>query len=161
MDYRKKIKTVTALKSILATYQKHGKKIVFTNGCFDILHTGHVRYLSQAKRCGDILVVALNSDRSVERIKGKNRPIVSERDRAEVIASLEAVDFVTFFDQDTPYQVIASLQPNILVKGGDWKKNEIVGADLVEKQGGEVKTIPYLKGNSSTNVIQNILKKYQ
>lgn len=159
MDYRKKIKTAAALKPILAAWQKRGKKIVFTNGCFDILHRGHVRYLSQARKCGDILVVALNSDRSVQRIKGKNRPIVSERDRAEVIASLESVDFVTFFDEDTPYHLISSLQPNILVKGGDWKKKEIVGADLVEKNGGEVKTISYLKGNSSTNIIQTILRR--
>jgi len=158
MDYRAKIKTQRALKPLLAAHQKRGKKIVFTNGCFDILHIGHVRYLSEAKRCGDILVVALNSDRSVQRIKGKNRPIVPEKERGEVIASLESVDFVTFFEEETPYNVISTLQPDLLVKGGDWKEEEVVGRDVVIARGGEVKTVPYLEGNSSTNIIQRILK---
>lgn len=162
MDYRTKIKSQKELKKILFKCQKEGKKIVFTNGCFDILHIGHVRYLSKAKACGDILVVALNSDRSVQRVKGKNRPIVSENNRAEVIASLESVDFVTFFEQVSPYNLISLLQPDILVKGGDWKKNKIIGSDLVLNRGGKVKTIHYVKGKSTTSIISQIQKiRYQ
>ncbi len=153
MDYRTKIKSPKALKPLLRQLQKEGKKVVFTNGCFDILHIGHVRYLSKAKACGDILVVALNSDRSVRRVKGKNRPIVSENDRAEVIASLQFTDFVTFFKEDTPYNVISGLQPDLLVKGGDWKKDQIIGSDIVLKRGGKVKTIHYVKGKSTTHII--------
>lgn len=152
-----KFYTVQKLKPLL----KKKKKVVFTNGCFDILHAGHVRYLNAAKKCGDILVVALNSDRSVRKIKGHLRPIVPLKERAEIVGSLKMVDFVTFFHEDTPYKTIAALKPNILVKGGDWTKDKIVGADLVLKNGGKVKALPYVPGKSTTNIIDSILKKYR
>lgn len=155
-----KIISPQKLKLILKTLQKRGKKIVFTNGCFDILHAGHVRYLKQAKKLGDILVLALNSDGSVRKIKGMNRPIVPQKERAEIVSSLEDVDFVTFFHEKDPYRIISFLKPNILVKGGDWKKNEIIGADIVVKNGGKIKVIPYLKGKSTTNIIQKIIRNY-
>ncbi len=156
-----KLYTVQKLKPLLARFQKRKKKVVFTNGCFDILHAGHARYLNQAKKCGDILVVALNSDISVRKIKGSLRPIVPLKERAEIMGSLKTVDFVTFFHEDTPYKTIAALKPDILVKGGDWSKDKIVGADLVLKNGGEVKTIRYVPGKSTTNIIDAILKKYE
>lgn len=152
----KKIVTPQKLKPILEKLKKQKKKIVFTNGCFDILHAGHVRYLAQAKKCGDILVVGLNTDQSVKKIKGSSRPIVSQEERAEVIAGLEVVDFITFFDEDNPYKLIATLKPNVLVKGGDWKINQIIGSDIVLKNGGEVKSLRYHKGRSTTNIIENI-----
>lgn len=128
-----------------------GKKVVFTNGCFDILHIGHVRYLNEAKRLGDILVVALNTDRSVSKIK-PCRPVVPEAQRAEVVAALEMVDYVTVFDDDTPYELIKFLRPDIIVKGGDWEKEEIVGSDIVP----EVYSLPYIRGISTTEIINRI-----
>ena len=155
-----KLYTVQKLRLLLARLQSKKKTVVFTNGCFDIFHAGHIRYLNQAKKCGDILVVALNSDRSVQKIKGSLRPIVPLKERAEIMGALRAVDFVTFFHEDTPYKTIAALKPNILVKGADWSKDKIIGADLVLKNRGKVKTIPYVPGKSTTNIIETILKKH-
>jgi D-beta-D-heptose 7-phosphate kinase/D-beta-D-heptose 1-phosphate adenosyltransferase len=128
-----------------------GGKVVFTNGCFDILHAGHVRYLREAKRLGDVLVVAVNSDRSVSGIK-PGRPVVPEGQRAEVVAALEMVDFVTVFDEPTPYDLIKKLRPDVLVKGGDWKPQDIVGSDLVR----ETKSLPYIEGLSTTAIIEKV-----
>lgn len=137
--------------------QISGKKIVFTNGVFDILHKGHVEYLNRAKSLGDILVVALNSDASVRRIKGNSRPVVGEDDRAFVVANLKSVDYVCIFGEDTPYETIKLLQPDVLVKGADWKVDNVVGKDIVEARGGTVVTIEYLNGKSTTNIINKIL----
>lgn len=137
--------------------RREGKRVVFTNGCFDLLHPGHVRYLAEARALGDALIVALNSDRSVRLLKGEGRPILEERDRAEVIAALEAVDFVIVFDQDTPQELIARLIPDVLVKGGDWPVDKIVGRKEVETAGGEVVTLPYVEGSSTSDVIKRII----
>jgi D-glycero-beta-D-manno-heptose 1-phosphate adenylyltransferase len=134
-----------------------GKQLVFTNGCFDLLHPGHVRYLDQARALGDALVVALNSDRSVRALKGEGRPILSQRERAEVMAALESVDYVTIFDEETPRELIAALLPDILVKGGDWPVEQIVGREEVEAAGGKVLSLPYVEGLSTTDIIERIL----
>ncbi len=128
-------------------------KIVFTNGCFDIIHSGHIQYLYAAKQFGDKLVIGLNSDESVTRLKGNSRPINMETDRAIVLSALEMVDYVVIFDEDTPYNLIAAIKPEILVKGGDWAENEIVGADLVKANGGLVKSLTFKEGYSTTNII--------
>lgn len=137
-----------------------GKRLVFTNGCFDLLHPGHVRYLDQARALGDALVVALNSDRTVRALKGEGRPILSERERAEVMSALEAVDYVTIFDEETPREIIAALLPDILVKGGDWPIEQIVGREEVEAAGGRVLSLPYVEGSSTTDIIERILMKH-
>ncbi len=137
--------------------RREGKRVVFTNGCFDLLHPGHVRYLAEARALGDALIVALNSDRSVRLLKGEGRPILEEGDRAEVIAALEAVDFVIVFDEDTPQELIARLLPDVLVKGGDWPVDKIVGRKEVETAGGEVVTLPYVEGSSTSDVIKRII----
>jgi D-beta-D-heptose 7-phosphate kinase/D-beta-D-heptose 1-phosphate adenosyltransferase len=129
------------------------KKIVFTNGCFDWLHVGHVRYLQEAKALGDILVVGVNTDESVRRLKGPTRPVQNENDRAEILAALEAVNFTTIFSQDTPYELIKSIRPDILVKGGDWKVEQIVGADVVQSYGGQVHSLRFIDGKSTTSLI--------
>ena len=152
-----KLLPLPALRRRLAGLRRAGRRIVFTNGVFDLLHPGHVRYLRAARRLGDVLVVGLNSDRSVRRLdKGPNRPLVRQRDRAEVLAALEMVDFVTVFDQDTPYQLIRALQPDVLVKGGDWTIDRIVGADLVLARGGLVKSLPFAKGYSTTQLVSRV-----
>jgi len=137
-------KTVEKLRGV-------GKKIVFTNGCFDIIHAGHVRYLKKAKALGDVLVVGLNSDKSVSITKPK-RPINPQNQRAEVLSSLEMVDYVTLFDEETPYELIKFLKPDVLVKGGDWKKKDIVGSDIVK----ETYSLPYIKGVSTSEIIERI-----
>lgn len=136
------------------------KKVVFTNGCFDILHRGHVQYLKDAKKLGDILVVGVNSDPSVRRIKGKERPIVPLEDRMAVLASLQSVDYVVSFDEDTPGRLMAELIPDVLVKGGDWAKDTIVGRDVVEKNGGKVVVISFLRGYSTRGIIAKIKRAY-
>ena len=141
------------LKDRLAEERRRRRRIVFTNGCFDLIHPGHVRYLRAAKKLGDVLVVALNSDASVRRLKGPTRPLVHERDRAEVMAALEMVDYVTLFEQDTPFELIKFLQPDVLVKGGDWKPDQIVGADVVRTAGGTVRSLHFADGYSTTNLI--------
>jgi rfaE bifunctional protein nucleotidyltransferase chain/domain len=128
-----------------------GKRLVFTNGCFDILHVGHVKYLRSARELGDVLMVALNTDQSVSRIK-PGRPVIPEGQRAEMVASLEMVDYVTLFDEDTPYELIKLLGPDVLVKGGDWKREEIVGSDIVP----ETYSLPYIKGVSTTEIMEKI-----
>lgn len=130
--------------------------IVFTNGCFDIIHAGHVRYLAAAKQLGDVLIVGLNSDASVRRLKGPERPVNIQDDRATVLDALAAVDYVCIFDEDTPLELIGAVQPNVLVKGGDWEIDQIVGAEMVMARGGKVCTIPYVAGKSTTNIIEKI-----
>jgi D-beta-D-heptose 7-phosphate kinase/D-beta-D-heptose 1-phosphate adenosyltransferase len=136
--------------------RRQGRTVVFTNGCFDLLHPGHVRYLTQARALGDALVVALNSDRSVRALKGEGRPILNERERAEVIAALHAVDYVVIFEEETPRELIAKLLPDVLVKGGDWPLDEIVGRVEVEAAGGKVISLPYVEGSSTTDIIKKI-----
>ena len=136
------------------------KKVVFTNGCFDILHAGHVDYLSKAKAAGDVLIVALNSDKSVKNIKGEKRPIVNGKERAFIMANLKPVDYVTFFDEDTPAKIISELIPDVLIKGADWDINKIIGKDIVEANGGEVKTIEFINFQSTTNIIETVIERY-
>lgn len=135
-------------------------KIVFTNGCFDILHIGHVRYLKASKKLGDILVVALNSDNSVKRLKGDKRPINNLLNRMEMMNALKPVDFVTSFEEDTPYEIIKILKPKVLVKGGDWAPEMIVGADIVLENNGEVKSLNFEDGYATTNIVEEIIKRY-
>lgn len=156
-----KIKSLYDLLPLLDILRAIGKKIVFTNGCFDIIHTGHVRYLRKAKAMGDILVVAINSDGSVRSIKGDKRPINPGPERAETLAALEFVDFVIVFDEPDPYNVISAVMPDVLVKGGDWPLDKIIGRDIVEARGGKVVNVPYIEGASTTGVIQRILEKYR
>jgi D-beta-D-heptose 7-phosphate kinase/D-beta-D-heptose 1-phosphate adenosyltransferase len=147
----KKILTWDKLKKTVVRLKAKNKKVVFTNGCFDIIHIGHVRYLKEAKAFGDILIVGLNSDKSVSSIK-PNRPINSQNHRAEVLSSLEMVDYVVLFDEATPYELIKLIQPDILVKGGDWKKDEIAGSDIAR----ETYSLPYVEGVSTTGIIEKI-----
>jgi len=155
-----KIKSLTEIVAERARLRECGKKLVFTNGCFDILHVGHVRYLNQARSLGDALVVAINSDRSVREIKGNGRPIVNQSERAEVLAALACVDFVVLFDDPTPKNTIDAIVPDVLVKGADWGISEIVGRDTVERAGGVVLNIPLVKGSSTTNIIQKVLEQF-
>ncbi len=149
-----------ALREKLEDLRKTGKKIAFTNGCFDILHVGHVRYLREAKKTGDVLVLALNSDSSVRSIKGERRPLVPEMERAEVLAALEFIDFVTIFDELTPLELIQYLKPDVLIKGGDWPEEKVVGRDEIKKWGGKVVIIPEVMGKSTTNVVEKIINIY-
>ena len=151
-----KIVDKQALLEARGKMKQAGRQLVFTNGCFDLIHAGHVRYLAQARALGDVLVVALNSDRSVRALKGEGRPILSEQERAEVIAALEAVDYVIVFDEETPRELIAALLPDVLVKGGDWPLDQIVGRDEVEAAGGKVLSLPYVEGSSTTELIERI-----
>jgi rfaE bifunctional protein nucleotidyltransferase chain/domain len=156
-----KVKTIEELRPLLAILRAAGKKIVFTNGCFDLIHTGHTRYLAIARSFGDILVVAVNSDASVRTIKGEKRPINIQQERAEALAALESVDFVTIFSEPDPYKVISALQPDVLVKGGDWPIEKIIGRDVVEARGGKVVNVPFVEGQSTTGIIERILKNYK
>ncbi len=144
---------VTALDS-----RRAGKRVVFTNGCFDILHVGHVRYLQEARAQGDLLVVGLNTDSSVSRIKGPERPVQNEASRAEILAALGCVDFVTYFDEETPLNLIKEVKPDVLVKGGDYTIDRIVGADFVMSRGGEVKSLQFSQGHSTSTLIEKIRK---
>lgn len=135
------------------------KKIVFTNGCFDILHAGHVSYLNEAKLQGDYLIVGLNSDASVKRLKGPSRPINNEKNRKYVLENLKPVDMVIIFEEDTPFDLISSVMPNVLVKGGDWRPDQIVGSDIVIKNGGEVRSLSFVEGESTTNIINKVKEK--
>lgn len=155
-----KIKTADELLPLLEILRAAGRKIVFTNGCFDIIHTGHTRYLAKARSFGDILVVAVNSDASVRGIKGEKRPVNPEAERAEVLAALGSVDFVVIFDEPDPYKIIAALQPDVLVKGGDWPVEKIIGRDIIESRGGTVMSVPYIEGASTTGIIEKIVKTY-
>jgi rfaE bifunctional protein nucleotidyltransferase chain/domain len=154
-----KLLPLPALRRRLASLRRRGQRVVFTNGVFDLLHPGHVRYLRAAKRLGDLLVVGLNSDKSVRRLgKGADRPLVRQRDRAEVLAALEMVDYVVIFDADTPYELIRALQPDVLVKGGDWTIDRIVGADVVLARGGMVKSLPFATRYSTTSLVARARK---
>jgi rfaE bifunctional protein nucleotidyltransferase chain/domain len=155
-----KIKTLEEMVRLRARFRELGKKLVFTNGCFDILHVGHVRYLNAARTLGDALVVGINSDRSVREIKGESRPIVTELERAEVIAGLACVDYVCIFDDSTPKQIIDAIVPDVLVKGADWGISEIVGRDTVERAGGVVRNVPLVEGVSTTNIIRKVLEHF-
>jgi D-beta-D-heptose 7-phosphate kinase/D-beta-D-heptose 1-phosphate adenosyltransferase len=158
LKLEKKIRPLNQLKRITASLKKSGKKIVFTNGCFDLLHYGHVKYLEGAKNKGDALIVAVNSDGSVKKLKGKNRPLVSGKYRQRVLAALECVDFVVLFNEETPLKTIIALKPDVLVKGGDWKQKDIVGSDFVKSCGGKVFSIGFVKGFSSSALIRKIKK---
>lgn len=154
------ILSLTELQSEREILRQQGRRVVFTNGCFDLLHPGHVRYLQQARALGDALIVALNSDRSVRELKGENRPILRQDERAEVMAALACVDYVTIFDEPTPRTVIAALLPDVLVKGGDWGVEAIVGREEVEAAGGQVLSLPFVDGCSTSDVIQRIASRY-
>lgn len=151
-----KIQTLTQAVDTLNQWKSEGKKIVFTNGCFDILHIGHVDYLEKSRALGDALVVGLNTDTSIRRIKGETRPIVEETSRSRVMAALEAVSLVVLFDEDTPKSLIEAVKPDILVKGDDYSVENIVGADFVLSQGGSVQTVPLVKGFSTSAIIAKI-----
>ncbi len=140
--------------------ERIGKRVVFTNGCFDIIHAGHVDYLEKAKRLGDILIVGMNSDDSVRRIKGEKRPIIPQEMRARVLSSLKPVDYVVVFDEDTPIKLIEAIRPDILVKGGDWELEKIVGRDFVESYGGRVVTVPFEFDISTSKIVERIISLY-
>ena len=150
-----------ALADRLEDLRRDGKRVVFTNGCFDILHIGHVRYLSAARNEGDLLVVGLNSDQSVRSIKGERRPLVAQDQRLEIIASLQFVDYVTLFDEPDPLKLIQLLKPAILVKGADWSADEIIGADFVKASGGRVVRVSLVQDASTSKIIENIIEKYR
>ena len=156
----KKIKNLTQLKRIVSSLKAKGRRVVFTNGCFDLLHYGHVKYLQDAKKRGDILVVGVNSDASVRKIKGRKRPVIGQNDRLRIIAALESVDYVILFKEETPLKLIKALKPDILVKGADWNKKHIVGRDIVLSHGGRVCNIKFVKGRSSTSLIKKIAKSF-
>ncbi len=155
-----KIVTRRRLKTIVAALKKRGERIVFTNGCFDLIHYGHVQYLQRARSKGGVLIVGLNTDASVRRLKGPQRPLVKLQERAAVLAALECVSFVTAFAEDTPQRLIEEIAPDVLVKGGDWKNKTIVGADAVRARGGTVTTIPYVPGRSTSELIEKITERF-
>jgi len=156
-DISLKIKTRQALAEVRKQLSQQKKTVVFTNGCFDILHRGHVEYLQKSRDMGDALIVGLNSDDSVTRLKGKGRPLLPQEDRAFLLASLTAVDYVCIFEEDTPAELIRALQPDILIKGGDYRINEIVGREVVEGRGGKVVTIPLTPNRSTSDIIRKIV----
>ena len=154
-----KIKVLEELSPMVSTYRQAGKKVVFTNGCFDLLHIGHVRYLQEARRQGDILIVGLNSDTSVQSLdKAPGRPVIPGEQRAEVLAALTCIDFVVLFDEPDPLRLVETLLPDVLVKGGDWTPDRIIGRDVVESHGGAVYSIPLIPDVSTTEIIQRIQK---
>lgn len=153
---KNKLLSREALETKLAEWRSAGETIVFTNGCFDILHRGHVEYLAQAADLGDKLIIGLNTDASVKRLKGESRPVNDEKSRALLLSALQFVDVVVFFDEDTPYELIKQVQPDILVKGNDYKPEEIVGYDIVTAKGGKVLTIDLVEGFSTTNIISRM-----
>lgn len=155
-----KIKSPQELLSILDDYREKGSKIVFTNGCFDLIHIGHIRYLTECKKAGDILVIGLNTDESVKLNKGNLRPIIPYDERAEILANLEIVDFVVPFEEKTPLELIKFLKPDLLIKGGDYAVDSIVGSKEVKANGGSVYTIPLIEGKSSRNIIKTILDNF-
>ena len=158
MNTKTKIVKLSAFKKKIAQLKKTKRKIAFTNGCFDILHMGHVSYLQQAKKNNRILVVGLNSDRSVKRIKGPNRPVVGEKQRAAILAALACVDYVVLFNEATPLKLIEAVKPDILIKGADWKKKGIIGSESVQGHGGKIEYIKFVPGLSSSNIIERIAK---
>ena len=161
MDALDKIVALEDLVTRLGEVRKSGRKIVFTNGCFDILHVGHVRYLAEARSRGDMLIVGLNSDGSVRTIKGDKRPIVGQDHRAEVLASVGCVDYVVLFEEPDPLRLIQTLKPDVLVKGEDWAADAIIGADDVKSRGGKIVRVSFIEETSTTGIIQTILQRYQ
>jgi rfaE bifunctional protein nucleotidyltransferase chain/domain len=161
MDMQSKIMAPRALAGTLKGLRSAGKRVVFTNGCFDILHIGHVRYLDAARNEGDLLVVGLNSDQSVRLIKGNRRPLVEQDQRLEILASLQVVDYVTLFDEPDPLKLIQLLKPSILVKGEDWADDKIIGADFVKADGGRVVWVPLVGDASTSKIIEKILDRYR
>src|SRR4030065_189656 len=158
---REKIKKREDLRRIIEDLRAKGKRVVFTNGCFDLLHIGHVRYLEEAKSLGDSLVVGVNSEASVRGLKGPNRPILPEEERAEILSGLGCVDYVAIFDEPTPLNLISLLLPHILVKGGDWTKEATVGWETVQRTGGEVVILPFVEGSSTSQLIETIVKRHE
>lgn len=157
-DARRKIKSWAALERIVRRAKTQRRRVVFTNGCFDFLHAGHVTLLERARRLGDVLIVAINSDRSVRGLKGPGRPVVRQRDRARVLAALACVDYVTVFDQATPLTLLQRLRPHVLVKGADWGRDAVVGRELVQARGGRVVRVPLVKGYSTSRLLERIKK---
>jgi rfaE bifunctional protein nucleotidyltransferase chain/domain len=151
-----KLKSLEEIKAVVVGARNNGKRVAFTNGCFDLLHRGHVHVLREASACADLLIVGINSDQSVKQIKGPARPVLPESDRCELLGAMEMVDFVILFNESDPYDLIAAIQPDVLVKGGDWNSEKIIGADLVEEAGGSVVVVPYIKGFSTTEIIERI-----
>ena len=160
MEKKEKVKEREGLRKILEEMKAGGKRVVFTNGCFDLLHIGHLRYLEKARALGDILTVGVNSDSSVQRLKGPERPILPLVERMEILSGLECVDYVVSFNEMTPLELISFLKPHVLVKGGDWTKETTVGKEVVEGLGGEVVILPFVEGNSTTDIIETILQRY-
>lgn len=154
-----KVRGLLELVEIVRERRALGHRVVFTNGCFDLLHRGHTRLLQQARELGDLLIVGLNSDASVRRVKGPSRPVLPEEERAEVLSALASVDYVVFFDDPDPGSTIAALQPDVLAKGADWAKDQIVGRETVEGRGGRVVTIPLVEGSSTSGIIDRILEQ--
>jgi rfaE bifunctional protein nucleotidyltransferase chain/domain len=151
-----KLKSLEEIKAIVVGARHNRKRVAFTNGCFDLLHRGHVHVLREARACADLLIVGINSDESVKQIKGPARPVLPESDRCELVGAMEMVDFVILFNEPDPYDLISAIRPDLLVKGGDWNTEKIIGADLVEKAGGRVVVVPYIKGFSTTEIIERI-----
>lgn len=143
-------------KKVRDSFRSRNKKLVFTNGCFDILHRGHASYLNEAKSLGDILIVGVNSDRSVKGLKGRGRPVHNDNDRAFMLDNLKSVDYAIIFDEDTPYELIKEIMPEYLVKGGDWKEDDIVGADIVKASGGKVVSLKFIDNYSTTGILDKI-----
>ncbi|HMN23598.1 MAG TPA: D-glycero-beta-D-manno-heptose 1-phosphate adenylyltransferase [Ignavibacteriaceae bacterium] len=155
------IKSKSEILLIRNQLKAEGKKVVFTNGCFDLIHSGHVDYLVKSKGMGDVLILALNSDSSIKRIKGDKRPILKQDERAFIVSNLKPVDYVIFFDEDTPAEIINDLIPDVLVKGADWTIDKIIGREIVEANGGEVKTIQFVNDQSTSNIIKIIKERYK
>jgi rfaE bifunctional protein nucleotidyltransferase chain/domain len=151
-----KLKSLEEIKAIVVDARTNGKKVAFTNGCFDLLHRGHVHVLRAARACADLLIVGINSDQSVKQIKGPTRPVLPESDRCELVGAMEMVDFVVLFNEPDPHNLISAIRPDVLVKGGDWHTEKIIGSDMVEEAGGRVVVVPYIKGFSTTEIIERI-----
>ena len=159
-DSNSKIKNIDVLEVLIEAEKARGKQVVFTNGCFDLLHAGHVKYLQKARNLGDLLVLGLNSDASVRRLKGEKRPLIGEDERAHILAALDCIDYVVIFEEDTPLELISALKPHILAKGGDYTPERVVGKDLVEAYGGRVELVSFVDGKSTTNIIERVLERY-
>jgi D-beta-D-heptose 7-phosphate kinase/D-beta-D-heptose 1-phosphate adenosyltransferase len=160
-DSKSKIKNLDVLTAIIAVEKARGKRVVFTNGCFDLLHAGHVKYLQKARELGDLLVLGLNSDASVRRLKGEKRPLIGEEERAHILAALDCIDYVVLFDEDTPLNLIETLLPQVLVKGGDYDREGVVGHEVVEAAGGRVELVQFVDGKSTSNIIEQVLSRYR
>ena len=156
---KRKIRSLGALTRVVRQADSEGRTVVFTNGCFDLLHAGHVQLLERAKQCGDLLIVGMNSDRSARALKGVGRPIVAQHDRALLLAALESVDYVTVFNELTPQRVVERLRPHVLIKGADWSASQIVGREIVRRHGGRVVRLPLRKGYSTTRLIRRITQQ--